>query len=319
MMKTRIFAIFFTGIFLFFGITITAQGIEEKPKKINKTTSYSKVQNFNLSFLANAGDLGDLLLDEDFDGKNYLLIIAIDKYKYWKSLNNPVKDAMDFKKVLMERYGFEAQNIYELLNEEATPDNIREQFDVLKNKGTNADKLVIYYSGHGFYDPAFDLGYWVPSEGRTNSGATASYIPNDHIRNYIKAMEFRHVFMIADACFSGALFADDKRGENSEEESMSVKSRFGLSSGNLELVSDGKKGENSPFARYLIAYLRENLQDKVKAEELAKFVKENVENTTEQTPIKGELSGVGSEGGVFVFELQGKKEVTEEEKSKTKK
>jgi hypothetical protein len=288
-------------------VSAQAQDRDAKLRKVTKASAKSPVKNFDVSFLASSeGEIVDL----DFiigDAKSYLLIIAVDKYKYWKSLSNAVKDARDFKKVLLDRYGFDQTNIFELYNEEATLENIEEAFEALKTKGTNQDNLIIYYSGHGYYDPSFDLGYWVPSEGRTNSGATATFIPNDNIRNYIKNLEFRHVFMIADACFSGSLFLTDSRGAE-EEKAESIKSRWGLSSGNLEEVQDGEKGKNSPFARYLIEYLQINLNDKLRAKELINYVTENVTKNTQQTPIGNRLSGVGDEGGQYVFVLQGTKE-----------
>lgn len=290
-----------------------------KPPKIAKAEGYSKVKNYNLDFLKSATDIFEFE-DEIIEGDYYLFIIAVDKYKFWKPLNNAVKDAMDVKKVLMDKYGFRQENLYELLNEEATPENIRAQFEVLRKKGTNLDNLLIYYSGHGYYDPSFDLGYWVPSLGKTNSGATETFIPNDHIRDYIRELRFRHVLLVADACFSGALFAKDARGFKEDE---SLKSRWGLSSGNIEVVSDGKKGENSPFANTFIKYLRENLQDRIRVENLIEYVVKEVSQNTQQEPQGGYLSGVGSEGGQFVFLNQGQKEEvkesTEKEKGRSKK
>jgi hypothetical protein len=279
---------------------------QEKPKKEVKVISRSETKTFDVTFL-NSGSSEDVDLEfTAAEGKNYLLIIAIDKYKFWKSLSNPVKDARDVKKVLMEKYGFTQDNVLELYNEEATPDNIRDQFESLKEKGTDLDNLLIYYSGHGYYDPSFDLGYWVPSEGRTNQGATASYIPNDNIRNFIKPLNFRHIFMIADACFSGSLFRSDEatRGEKAE----SLKSRWGLSSGNLELVSDGEKGKNSPFAAFLIKALQENLEDRLKVSKLIEQIVGQMKKNTNQNPMSGQLGGVGDEGGEFIFVLQGAKD-----------
>lgn len=306
---------FLFSLALILSLAFTQPGMgqeREKERKIRKAYDDSRAKDYDLSFMATTSNSIDL----DFDvagGENYLLLIAVDQYKYWKPLNNAVKDARDVKKVLMEKYGFDNSHVYELLNQEVTPENVRKQFEALKAQGSNIDKLLIYYSGHGYYDPSFDLGYWVPAQGRTNRDATSTYIPNDEIRNYIKDLQFRHIFLVADACFSGSMFdqeeEDPTRGADAFE---SVKSRFGLSSGNLEVVSDGKKGQNSPFARYFIQYLEDNLQDRVFAKDLALFVERNVEDETEQDPIWGELRGVGSEGGEFIFELQGT-ELTEKE------
>jgi len=317
MKKIKKFACGLWIAFALFSFQATAQ--DAPKKKVVKVIVKSETKIFDLTFL-NSASSEDVEIEFVAEGaKNFLLIVAIDKYKSWKSLSNPVKDARDFKKVLVEKYGFEQENILELYNEEATPDNIRDQFESLKNKGTDLDNLMIYYSGHGYYDPSFDLGYWVPSEGRTNQGATASYIPNDNIRNYIKALEFRHIFMIADACFSGSLFISDAEKRGVEGEKMeSIKSRWGLSSGNLELVSDGEKGKNSPFAAYLIKYLQENLEDRLKVSKLRDYVVTQMKNNTSQSPIGARLSGVGDEGGEFVFVLQGMKETKEVPKEEKK-
>ncbi len=323
-MKKPIKLLYYFSICLYVGLisfeSIQAQNRSTaKAPKIAKAEGYSKVKNYDLDFLKSATDIFEFE-DEIIEGDFYLFIIAIDKYKFWKPLNNAVKDAMDVKEILMSKYGFRQENLYELLNEEATPENIKAQFEVLRKKGTNLDNLLIYYSGHGYYDPSFDLGYWVPSLGKTNSGATETFIPNDHIRDYIRELRFRHIFLVADACFSGALFAKDARGFKEDE---SLKSRWGLSSGNIEVVSDGKKGENSPFASTFIKYLRENLQDRIRVENLIGHVIEEVSQSTQQEPQGGYLSGVGSEGGQFVFLNQGQEEEVKEsagkEKSRNKK
>lgn len=309
--KNLILRLFCSFLFISFSLgLLTAQTTSAaKKKKENKQTAYTKTKNFDVSYLVSSNTDE---LDLDFsvgDSKNYLLLMAVDKYKYWKSLSNPVKDARDIKRLLKDKYGFEDENIFEYYNEEVTPESVREAFEKLKEKGTNIDNLLVYYSGHGYYDPSFDLGYWVPSEGKTNSGATGTYIPNDNIRNYVKALEFKHVFLVADACFSGALFQDDNATKGLESEKMeSIKSRWGLSAGNIEEVSDGEKGKNSPFAYNFINYLQNNLKDKLQVKELIDFVVAQVKANTQQEPIGKPLSGVGHEGGQFGFKLQGSKD-----------
>lgn len=279
---------------------------EASKKREVKVTTKSDSKTFDVTFLS-TGNSEEIDLEfTETAGKNFLFIIAIDKYKFWKSLSNPVKDARDLKKVLMEKYGFVQNNVLELYNEEATPDNVRAQFESLKEKGTDIDNLIIYYSGHGYYDPSFDLGYWVPSEGKTSQNATATYLPNDNMKNFIKTLNFRHILMVADACFSGSLFINERGIESEKNESL--KSRWGMSSGNLELVSDGEKGKNSPFAAFLIQYLKDNLEDRLKITKVIDHVVGQMKKNTNQSAIGAKLSGVGHEGGEFVFVLQGAKE-----------
>ncbi|MEO1655537.1 MAG: caspase family protein, partial [Bacteroidota bacterium] len=292
-----------------------AQTGNDKTKPVKKASAYSQKKNFDISFLDKIiSDDSDFLFDPNLFGKNYLLLIACDKYKFWKSLKNAVKDARDVRRILINKYGFESDNIYELYNEDVTVDNMKAQFEALVSKSTNQDNLLIYYSGHGFYDASFDLGYWVPHDGRTNSNATATYFPNDLVRDYIKQMNFKHVFLVADACFSGSLFADDLDTRGVEEEKLeSIKSRWGLSSGNLETVLDaavieGKKLDNSPFAHFFTDYLTNNLQEYLPVKQLIEYVKAQVKENTEQEPLGAQLNGVGSEGGQFVFKFEGEAE-----------
>ncbi len=67
-------------------------------------------------------------------GNNYLIAIAIDKYKHAPPLSNCVRDAEDFIQILTSKYDFEQkkdgqQLIFTLFNEQATRKNI------LKNSG----------------------------------------------------------------------------------------------------------------------------------------------------------------------------------------
>jgi hypothetical protein len=55
---------------------------------------------------------------------NKLFIIGIDKYVHHKPLNSSVRDVIDFKNILLEKYHFNEEDVYELLNEKATNINV---------------------------------------------------------------------------------------------------------------------------------------------------------------------------------------------------
>lgn len=245
------------------------------------------------------GDL-DLDFDPDDAGTNYLLMIAINDYQYWNPLLNATKDAADVKDVLQARYGFEDEHIVEIYNEEATTKNIFDAFTSLIEVVQADDNLMIYFSGHGYYNAAIQEGYWIPVDAQ--KGEETEYLANASLLKYLKALKAKHVFLVADACFSGSLFADGTRGF--VETVAQHKSRWGLTSGRLEFVSDGSEGGNSPFAGYFIKFLQENTKAHVPVSEIVHFVKVAVANNSEQTPIGNPLKGVGDEGGEFVFILQ---------------
>ena len=231
------------------------------------------------------------------NAKNYLMIIGINNYHYWPKLNNAVKDASDVASTLLSKYNFEFDNIVVLKDEQATRSNIYNSMRGLIEKVGPQDNLLIYYSGHGYFDQLLNEGYWVPVESHVNSNG--DYISNTEILKIINNINSQHTFLVADACFSGSLFAETTRGYSENVEKF--KSRWGLVSGRLEVVSDGALGDNSPFAKNFISFLKENTKQKFAASELIQYVKIKVAEASNQTPLGNPLKNAGDEGGEFIF------------------
>jgi len=237
---------------------------------------------------------------------NHLLIIGIDEYedKDIPDLNNAVKDAKAFKETLLAQYQFEEVNTTCLFNGEATRRNILSTFEDLLNKLTENDNLVFYYSGHGelVKRGRKERGYWLPAT--AIAGETSSYLANNDIVDLYADSYAHHIFGIVDSCFSGSLFVG-KRG-NVEKKLFYHSSRWLLTAGLLEPVSDGSLGENSPFAKTLLYYLRNNQTNSLWVSELCNQVLRGVEdNSKNQTPRGEPLHDVGHYGGQFIFYKKG--------------
>ena len=140
-------------------------------------------------------------------------------------------------------------------------------------------------------------GYWVPIDAKVND--VSAYVPNSQILKIIENINSQHTFLVADACFSGSLFASTTRGYADHVEKF--KSRWGLASGRFEFVSDGTAGTNSPFAKSFIEFLANNKDAKVPVSDLVQYVKKKVAEVNNQTPMGNPLKGVGDEGGEFIF------------------
>lgn len=231
------------------------------------------------------------------EANNYLFVVGINDYQYWPKLNNAVKDATDVASILMGQYDFDFSNVTVIKNEQATRSNIYKGLRSLIEKVTVKDNLMIYFSGHGFFDELVNEGYWVPVDAQLSN--TGDYLSNSDILKIIGNIDSQHTFLVADACFSGSLFNESTRGyaENVEQ----YRSRWGLASGRLEVVSDGAVGNNSPFARNFLSFLKNNPKDKIAVSELVQHVKMQVAEESDQTPIGNPLKGAGDEGGEFVF------------------
>jgi Caspase domain/WD domain, G-beta repeat/WD40-like Beta Propeller Repeat len=233
-------------------------------------------------------------------GKNFLLVVGINNYKFWTPLANANKDAKDVKDVLTRRYTFDTQNVFEIYNDDATAKNILAKITEARQKISANDNLLIYFSGHGFYNAEIEEGFWIPVD--AHKGQETEYLPNSTLLKYLKSIPAKHIFLVADACFSGSLISSASRGfvENVEQ----FKSRRCLTSGYLEFVSDGNAGANSPFASYFLKFLQENQKKKFACSDLEQYVKNSVGNNADQTPRNGVLRSVGDEGGEFVFYLK---------------
>jgi tetratricopeptide (TPR) repeat protein len=246
-------------------------------------------------------DENDLAFEEK-KPRNFLLVIGVNKYKHWEPLKNAVKDAQDIRDVLWNKYTFASDQTYQLYDEQVTRKGILTALTKLKGEITDIDNLLIYYSGHGAYKDDIKTGYWVPYDGEQGEGAELDYLENHQLLRAISFLQAKHIFLVADACFSGSLFLGTPRGYIEEAESK--KSRWGLSSGDLELVSDGM-GQNSPFADAFLKFLRDNTKERFTVSQIAQFVKENVADVNGQHPIASPLRDLGHQnGGEYVFYLK---------------
>lgn len=240
-------------------------------------------------------------LEIDYTSKNYLLVFGIDQYAVWPKLNNAVSDANAIAEVLKKKYNFKAENTTILTNEMATKQGMIDEFkNIIEKIGPN-DRLLIYFSGHGYFDPVLNEGYWIPQDAKRD--VDADYLPNSYLVKMLKQISARHVFIIADACFSGSLFIDSERGNL--DNAAQAKSRWALTSGRLEYVDDGQSGGHSPFAKYVLYYLDNNNKSRSTAFEMINFVREKVSEESKQVPIGNVIKNAGDEGGEFIFDLFG--------------
>ncbi len=229
---------------------------------------------------------------------NFLLVIGIDNYTHWQPLNNAVNDANNIKNVLLSQYEVDAENVFELYNEDATKSNMINELIKIKRELSDQDNLIIYYAGHGDYNTTTDEGAWVPVDANLNTDK--EYLDNTTLLSFLNSLNTKHTFLIADACFSGALFvANDEMTYKPNNDK--VRSRWGFTSGNIEYVADGATGEGSPFAQYLAEALMENKREYLAVTELISYVKFKVRNSAIQTPIGRPLKIDGNEGGEFLL------------------
>lgn len=194
-------------------------------------------------------------------GNYYGLIIGINKYPHYRDLESAENDARSIDKLLRQRYGFTTRL---LLN--PTRHEIIRTISEFRKTLTENDNLLIYYAGHGEYDRVNLRGHWLPSDAEPDS--PANWISTIDITDAINRMSARHIMVVADSCYSGAI----SRGDSSAlDPGMSdaarsrwlrvmagKRARIVLTSGGLEPVLDGGRDGHSVFANAFMQVLSSN-------------------------------------------------------------
>jgi hypothetical protein len=117
----------------------------------------------------------------------------------------------------------------------------------------------------------------------------------------------RHLFLIVDACYSGTLFSPHHKAIPSDiiknyKKLDSLTSRYAVTSGRSDQeVSDGKKGEHSPFAQLIINYLKDYGPDIFPVVELIQHIQSALPHNYAQQPLGGPLLNVGHQNGQMIF------------------
>jgi hypothetical protein len=231
------------------------------------------------------------------EGKYYALLIGINEYQQpdITDLDNPVRDAESLYEVLSTKYTFDKENIVFLKN--PTQAELISTLDEFTRQLTSNDNLLIFYAGHGYWDEKGNVGYWFPSDASRNS--TVNWFRNSTLRDFIGSIDSRHTLLIADACFSGAIFktraafSDVPQGIEKLNE---LPSRKAMTSGILQEVPD-----ESVFLKYLVKRLEENEEKFLTSELLFSSFKTSVMNNSPNVPQYGVIQNVGDEGGDFIF------------------
>lgn len=235
-------------------------------------------------------------------GKNYILTIAIDNYSdsNFTNLNNAKLDAENIQNVLLDNYGFDLIED-SITDKNATREKIINTLASLSSILMPNDNIIIYYAGHGIINERSGIGYWVPYDAQYHSIAT--YINNSTIIDLVESIEAKHLFLVSDSCFSGSFISRNRSAELSRayKKLNEKSSRWILTSGRVERVTDGEPLKGSPFANSFYDYLNNNREAYFSLSELANYVKKETSSQTNQQPVCAHLSFHNNQGGEMIF------------------
>lgn len=227
-----------------------------------------------------------------------IIAIAIDEYKSQEisNLKNCLNDINSLIGVLTENYFDDPDLILYHKPEQTTLSFLynklnQEMINVLDN-----DTVLVIFAGHGDYNEYLKTNYWYCSDSDSNDPTTWFNLRD--LMDFFTASKAKHIALISDSCFSGAIFETVRGGGINAL--VKKKSRQALTSGGIEKVSDGVE-KNSPFnitlVQVLSSYDKQDLTFNTLSEETIKNFREDLR----QTPQFGTLSRTGDEGGTYIF------------------
>jgi hypothetical protein len=162
-------------------------------------------------------------------------------------------------------------------------------------------------------DTQIDRGYWVPVDADVDSNV--NWISTFSITDIISAISAKHVLVVADSCYSGALtrstLARLEAGMSEEARAHWLKvvaakrSRTVLSSGDLQPVLDSGGGDHSVFANAFLDVLTRNTEilegERLHREIAARVAYAASAALVEQVPQYAPIRYSGHEAGDFLF------------------
>ncbi|MCX5856217.1 MAG: caspase family protein [Deltaproteobacteria bacterium] len=241
--------------------------------------------------------------------QSYAVIIGVNAYDKWPSLEYAVKDA----RAMEEKLKFLGFQTTLLLDQHATKDNILKILgDELPQKVQKNDRVIIFFAGHGQTEEMADstqMGYIIPVDADTrNIFSTA--ISMDQVRVFSRRLRAKHVLYLIDSCYAGLGLTRSGTIPPSERDYLR---KITTRKAHQMLTAGGKgelaheEGGHGVFTKYILDALDGSADRDEKGfitfSDLASYVKPKVSRYTgtKQVPQYGSIDGEGE----FVFILTG--------------
>jgi tetratricopeptide (TPR) repeat protein len=240
-------------------------------------------------------------------GGSYALLISNSVYSQGWSTLESVPTEMDSVQKALESQGFKVTRFTDL-NSEDLADAYE---DFVERYGYDSNnRLVLFFSGHGFSRNNGTKGYLVPTDAPNpaadEKGFLRSALPMSRLLSLAREMEAKHGLFLFDSCFSGSIF---------KSRSLPTRARY-ISRITAEpvrqFITSGSAGEevpaNSVFTPAFVDAIEHGLADLnqdgyITGTELGLFLQETVTQFLPQTPQFGKINDYDLSRGDFVFKV----------------
>jgi predicted nucleic acid-binding Zn-ribbon protein len=243
-------------------------------------------------------------------GTFHALVIGNNSYQSpsYQSLQSAVNDATAVAQILRDQYGYKT-NL--LLN--ANRFQLLSALNEARESLGPDDNLLVYYAGHGEISEDGRVGYWIPTDGQ--AGMVNTWVSNTAISEILETMQARHVLVVADSCYSGAMtraampVANAAIAEGKWDEWVRTmaagRSRIAMTSGGVQPVPDTGTGKHSFFARAFLNALDDNNR-LIEAQQLFRQITSSLALATIDAPLMqvpeySPIQFAGHETGDFFF------------------
>ncbi|NOQ45967.1 MAG: hypothetical protein GQ559_04740, partial [Desulfobulbaceae bacterium] len=236
---------------------------------------------------------GDLFSPEEF-GDYYALIIGNSRYKQLDTLPTAKEDAIAVQRILEDDYGFDTT----VLLDADYFDVLAELFRLQRELKAN-DRLLIYYTGHGYLDKEGN-GWWQPVNASSDNIKKENWLDDRQIAEQLDLIKARHILIVADSCYSTQWTArSDLQAARPPENygnrktlkkwvrrMLKIETRMVLTSGGVRPVVASKESKNSIFTRAFLDALQKN-RPILEGSRLAYEVYQSVSAAGDQPGVKG--------------------------------
>jgi len=241
-----------------------------------------------------------------YDGSYALLIGVSDYTAGWKSLKS-IPGELDKVEAMLRRQGFVVQKSLDPNGETLE----RTIGDFIKHYGyEKGNRLLFYYSGHGYTRDNGAKGYLVPTDApnpqKDEKGFLRKALDMNQILAWSRQMESKHALFLFDSCFSGTIFK--QRALPKEPHNISTLTAEPV----REFIIACSAGEEVPakstFTPAFIDGIEHGLADVnqdgyVSGTELGLYLRSEVPKHAHENPQFGKISDYALSRGDFVFQV----------------
>lgn len=134
---------------------------------------------------------------------SHALIIGINDYQSASPLAYAMNDAEAIAQLLVDKFGFDEDDVLLLTDANATKARIMDSFLSYASKSDIDDRILFFFAGHGYTVSGRrgEVGFLVPYDGEPRNLSTL--IRWDELTRNAELTPAKHMLFVMDACYAG--------------------------------------------------------------------------------------------------------------------